>query len=133
MTIFHGRPLKNIKPITVIIIKIVCPTSGCCNNRNILKNNKIAGIIWSEVFPSNLALAKNHDTTITKDGFKNSDGWIVKPKIGNHLDAPPLLIPTVSVKKIPIRLPINIIRESFLIFPAGRIETTIRKNNEIKQ
>ena len=133
ITTFHGRPLKNIKPITVIIIKIVCPTSGCCNRRNTLKNNKVAGIIWRKIFSSILDLAKNQETTITNEGFKNSDGWIVKPKIGNHLDAPPLLIPITSVKKIPIKLIIKTNKDSFLVLSEGRIEIQIRKSNEIKQ
>ena len=53
--------------------------------------------------------------------------------MGNHLDAPPLLIPIVNVKNIPAKLNKKITKDNFLILSGGKIEIKIRQNNEIQQ
>ena len=133
LVIFQDSPLKNNKPIIVKIIKIDWPTSGWSNKSDIIIKVIIKGTTWRLLSPSSLDLAKNHETMTISDGFRNSEGWIVKPKADNHLEAPPLFTPINNVKSIPIKLKIKITKDSFLIKLDGKIEIDIKRNKDIEK
>ena len=58
---------------------------------------------------------------------------MVKPKKGNHRDAPPLLIPIINVKKTPIKLIKKINNDNFLVICGDKIEMKIKKNKDTQQ
>ena len=81
------NPATNNCAKKTIIKRIVIPKSGCKIKR-VDEIINIGKIILKPYFLPSRPLLRNHALITTKNVFKNSDGCIVKPKIGNHLLEP---------------------------------------------
>ena len=81
------------------INNIVIPKSGSWINKK-EDNKKIGKMILKPKFFPSIPLVINHALIITKNGFRNSEGWIDKLGKINHLFAPFISWPNKKINKI---------------------------------